>query len=65
MRTFGVAAAYPKRAVLQHLQGYIATKLERFSGLGKVLFSRHSGEDIIISTTSATKFRPTIPTARG
>jgi hypothetical protein len=47
-----VVAAYPKRAAFQHLQGYITTKLERFSGCDKVLFPRHSNENIIILASS-------------
>jgi hypothetical protein len=49
MRTFGVVAAFPKRVPFQDLQGYIATRLERFYDRGKVLISRRSNENITIS----------------
>jgi hypothetical protein len=49
MRTFGVVAAFPKRAPFQDLQGYIATRLERLSGRDKVLFSRHLNENTAIT----------------
>ena len=47
--TFGVVAADSKRAAFQQLQGYITTRLKRFSGCDKIFFSRGSNDNITIS----------------
>jgi hypothetical protein len=50
MCTFGLVAADTKRAAFQQLQGYISTRLKRFSGCDRVLLSRQSNENITISS---------------
>jgi hypothetical protein len=52
MCTLEVVAADMKRAAFQQPQGYITTRLKRFSGCDRMFFSRESNDNTTVSAPS-------------